>query len=135
MAFRELLTDGVKVRIRSVLAWAGIEIGAYAGSFAEHRTHLISESGVRTVWDVGAHIGQYAVQLRSHGYMGRVISIEPAEASFKELSRRAGADSAWIRLRVGLSWTRGGGRVERGGQRPKQFAAPDGRTTSDREFE
>jgi FkbM family methyltransferase len=104
---RERLPDSAKLRIRKVLAKAGIEIGAYTGSFAEHREHLISRSRIKTVWDVGAHIGQYAVQLQSHGYAGRIISIEPGEAAFRELASRATANTKWTALDVAVTDTVG----------------------------
>jgi FkbM family methyltransferase len=104
---RERLSDRVKLRLRKALAKVGIEIGAYAGSFAEHRTHLIGGRRVETVWDVGAHVGQYAAQLRSHGYMGHVISIEPGDASFQELSKHAAGDAKWTTLGVAATDTVG----------------------------
>jgi FkbM family methyltransferase len=104
---REMLPDGVKLRIRKALAKAGIEIGGYKGSFAEHRTRLINGCRVETVWDVGAHIGQYAVQLRSHHYVGRIISIEPGNSAFKELSKRAAGSDKWITLDAAVTDTVG----------------------------
>jgi FkbM family methyltransferase len=100
---RQRVSDDVKLRIRRALARAGIEIGAYTGSFSEHRMRIIRRRGVETVWDVGAHIGQYAVQLQSHGYAGRIISIEPSEASFKELAKRAGRSDNWMAVAVAVA--------------------------------
>jgi|ERR1700680_189923 len=100
---RERLTDGVKLRIRKVLAKAGIEIGAYAGSFAQHRTRIILGGGVKTVWDVGAHIGQYAAQLQSHRYVGRIISIEANDVSFEKLAERAGGSARWTTIAVAIA--------------------------------
>jgi FkbM family methyltransferase len=100
---RDRLSDGVKLRIRRALAKLGIEIGAYAGSFAEHRTLLIRGSHVETVWDVGAHVGQYAVQLQSHGYVGHIISIEPSNVAFRELSVRAARSESWTALSVAVA--------------------------------
>ncbi len=100
---RERLSDGVKLRIRKALAKVDIEIGAYSGSFSEHRTYLIRERRVQTVWDVGAHIGQYAVQLQSHGYAGRIISVEPGYAAFRELAKRAVGSDKWTTLDVAVA--------------------------------
>ena len=60
MAFRELLTDQSKIWIRRVLSKLGVEIGAYNGSFAQHRARLINNGRVSTVWNVGAHVGSTA---------------------------------------------------------------------------
>ena len=104
---RERFTDNVKLQIRRGLAKLGIEIGAYSGSFAEHRAHLILGHRVHTVWDVGAHVGQYAVQLQSHGYVGRIISIEPSAAAFRALSARASKRDSWTAVSVAVADTVG----------------------------
>jgi FkbM family methyltransferase len=62
---------------------------------------------VETVWDVGAHIGQYAVQLQSHGYVGQIISIEPGAAAFRHLSRRAAGKPSWMAINVAVTDTVG----------------------------
>ena len=93
----------MKLRIRRGFARAGLEIGAYTGSFSQHRTQLIRARGVETVWDVGAHIGEYAVQLQTYGYVGRIISIEPSEASFKELAKRADRGDKWIAIAMAVA--------------------------------
>jgi FkbM family methyltransferase len=101
--FREWLPDAAKVRIRQILARIGVEVGAYTGSFAEHRTRLIRTERVATIWDVGAHIGQYATQLQSHGYVGQIISIEPSDVSFVALSKRAAKSATWTALSIAVS--------------------------------
>jgi FkbM family methyltransferase len=98
-----LLSDSMKVRLRHVLARLGIEIGAYAGSFANHRAHLLVHGGVLTVWDVGAHVGQYGSRLRDHDYRDRIISIEPNRAAFEELSRRASRGTGWTAVPLAVS--------------------------------
>ena len=95
--------DGLKLRLRKVLAKAGIEIGAYTGSFAEHRAQIIRAGGVETVWDVGAHVGQYAVELRSQGYVGHIISIEPSDAAYRELAKRARAKDRWTTVALAVT--------------------------------
>ena len=103
MRLGEWLPDGLKLRLRTLLAKAGIEIAAYTGSFAEHRSQIVRAGGVETVWDVGAHIGEYAVQLQTYGYVGRIISIEPSEASFKELAKRADRGDKWIAIAMAVA--------------------------------
>jgi FkbM family methyltransferase len=98
--FKDRLSDGAKIRVRKLLARAGLEIGAYKGSFAEHRLTLLRQLGVKTVWDVGAHVGQYASGLREHGFQGHLISVEPATAAHADLARRAAGDSTWTVVRA-----------------------------------
>jgi FkbM family methyltransferase len=109
MMLRERLSDGMKVRVRRALASLGIEIASYTGSFAEHRAHLIEQGRVSTVWDVGAHIGQYGDRLRTHGYHGQIVSIEPALAAFDQLLARSKRESRWAALQVAVSDSAGEG--------------------------
>lgn len=103
MTLREHISDTLKVRVRSALAKLDIEIGAYTGSFADHRSRLLRELSISTVWDVGAHVGQYGAHLRDHGFHGRIISIEPSPHSYAELARRARADGTWDCVRQAVA--------------------------------
>lgn len=83
-----------------MLAKVGLEIGTYAGSFSEHRLKLLNELGVCTLWDVGAHVGQYARALRDHGYTGRIVSLEPGNDAHARLQRTARDDDRWTVFRI-----------------------------------
>jgi FkbM family methyltransferase len=107
MPLRALLSDNAKVWIRGGLSKLGIEIGAYTGSFAEHRTNLINRGKVSTVWDIGAHVGQYGARLLSNGYRGRIVSVEPSARSFADLCRRASGHPGWTVIELALSDTVG----------------------------
>ncbi len=97
---RDHLNDKIKLRMRSLLATMGLEIGTYAGSFAEHRLKLLHDLGIRTVWDVGANIGQYACLLRGNGYRNHIVSLEPGSGAHASLERRARGDALWTVIRT-----------------------------------
>lgn len=97
---KDHLNDTAKRRLRGLLAKMGLEIAAYAGSFAEHRVKLLHSLGVRTVLDVGAHVGQYASSLRANGFSGDIVSLEPASAAHEDLRRTANGDDQWTVLRA-----------------------------------
>jgi FkbM family methyltransferase len=107
MTLRENVPDHLKLRIRAAFAKMGIEVSAYTGSFAEHRTKLILDGAVETVWDVGAHVGQYAAQLNAHGYRGQIVSIEPGPAAFARLRDRARQRSGWTALELAVAGSSG----------------------------
>jgi FkbM family methyltransferase len=51
--------------------------------------------GVDIVIDVGGNEGQYALELRDHGYAGQIVSIEPLEEAYNTLLERARKDPQW----------------------------------------
>lgn len=52
--------------------------------------------GSNVVFDIGANIGQFAQELRSVGFTGKIISFEPQSSAHGKLSIAASSDSAWI---------------------------------------
>lgn len=59
------------------------------------RSRLLERHQITLVLDVGANRGQYAKDLRSIGYLGKIVSFEPMVEAFNELSRIAALDSKW----------------------------------------
>ena len=56
---------------------------------------LLPFLAVDCVFDVGAHVGEYATSLRRAGYSGDIVSFEPVSGSFRELKERAAPDPRW----------------------------------------
>lgn len=56
---------------------------------------LLPFLAVDCVFDVGAHVGEYATSLRRAGYAGDIVSFEPVSGSFRELKERAAPDPRW----------------------------------------
>ena len=63
---------------------------------------ILDRLKVSMVFDVGAHIGEYATRLRQIGYQARIISFEPRADAFSELSARAMSDPNWEVQRLAL---------------------------------
>jgi FkbM family methyltransferase len=57
---------------------------------------LISHPYFSVLLDIGANTGQYALQARSDGFKGKIISIEPSSTAHQRLSENASRDSMWI---------------------------------------
>jgi len=69
-----------------------------------HFAHrAILECGVSAVLDIGANVGQFAIDLRASGFAGRVVSFEPQAAAFAALSQASAADPGWECHRLGLA--------------------------------
>jgi FkbM family methyltransferase len=60
--------------------------------------YLHSYNKIDLLFDVGANIGQYAMQARNEGYTGRIVSFEPTKKAYKELliNHQKSKDSKWL---------------------------------------
>jgi FkbM family methyltransferase len=79
----------------SILRRGDLELRRYSNSMRAKRARVLREARVSLVLDVGANVGQYAHELRSSGYSGRIVSFEPLPDVFDQLSRRAVQDPMW----------------------------------------
>ena len=67
-----------------------------SNSSAAQLAAALSWHGVNLIFDIGANVGQYGKELRSHvGYKGRIISFEPMKLAHTKLQRVASADPLW----------------------------------------
>ncbi len=48
------------------------------------------------VFDIGANVGQFAQELRSVGFTGKIISFDPLTAAHAQLTAAASRDPAWL---------------------------------------
>jgi FkbM family methyltransferase len=67
------------------------------------RSRILAERRVTLVVDVGANEGQWANALRTSGYRGRIVSLEPLAVPFATLAARAAGDPGWTALRAALA--------------------------------
>ena len=86
----------------------GFEISRYRPLAARVVARLDS---VPVVVDVGANRGQYATELRQHGYRGEIVSFEPLEEAFAQLAAAAARDVDWTCHRMALGASGGEGRI------------------------
>lgn len=86
----------IKNFLKVILKKFGITLGRVSNSDIGRRMLLIKGNKINKVVDVGANIGQYASEIRSHGFNGEIISFEPLKDAFLELQSRAKKDCHWV---------------------------------------
>jgi poly(ribitol-phosphate) beta-N-acetylglucosaminyltransferase len=72
-----------------------------------HVAWLLNRYRVDCVLDVGANVGQYALELRRNGFRGHIISFEPVPAFAEKLEKLAAGDDRWVVHRLALGSTEG----------------------------
>lgn len=90
---RNAVRENAKLQLRERLGRLGVSIGT--DPYANRLTRTLANHDLRTVLDIGANVGQYSALLRSAGYRGRIISLEPLSDAYERLSRRASGDHLW----------------------------------------
>jgi FkbM family methyltransferase len=71
------------------------------------RQRMLEWLGVDLLFDVGANVGQYAIDVRKWGYEGEIVSFEPQSAVFRELEAAARDDPRWTVRQMALGETAG----------------------------
>lgn len=64
-------------------------------TFKRHFVRALQQHEVDTVLDIGANTGQFAAALRRAGFTGRIVSVEPLSAAFRQLQQAAASDAQW----------------------------------------
>lgn len=89
---------------KRLLQKAGVDLIKYDYRVhpAARRFYLMSSFKIDLVFDVGAHIGNYAKRIRNIGYLGRIVSFEPQSSAYERLSRKAKGDPFWETVNIAL---------------------------------
>jgi FkbM family methyltransferase len=69
---------------------------AYPSSEEVLLTRFLTVAQPKTVFDVGANVGQYGLSLRKCGFTGRIVSFEAIPSVHAQLSAVAARDRDWI---------------------------------------
>lgn len=95
--------------VRGQLRKRGLALVGYSPDDYVHlrRARILAAHGVELVLDVGANTGQYAAHLRTEGYAGRIVSFEPAGATFATVAAAAERDPRWEARRCAVGATAG----------------------------
>lgn len=87
------LRERAKLGVRRGLQRADLSIGR--DPYTSRLVRSLEHAGIDTVLDIGANVGQFSSMLRTSGFAGRLISVEPLTTAFAQLARRAGRDPQW----------------------------------------
>lgn len=84
-------------RIRKFALKFGIELNRYnpVQSQEARMARLLAHHDIDLVLDVGANTGGYALSLRDAGFHGDILSFEPLEQAYAELTQAAATDARW----------------------------------------
>ncbi len=88
----------LKKLLRKALNGAGIEIHRFSpdSSRLGRLATCLREHRIDFVVDVGANEGQFAQDLRTGGFGGRILSLEPMTVAHRLLTEASRGDSAWM---------------------------------------
>ena len=86
----------MKDLIIKILRQNGITIKRYPNTDIANRMKLVRRKKIDTLLDIGANSGQYATQMREHGYKGNIVSFEPLKDTFEELKATSIKDNNWL---------------------------------------
>jgi FkbM family methyltransferase len=88
-------TNRVLSTLAPMLHALDVHVDRWSRTYEYSRARLLSDLRVATVLDIGANEGQYARRLRSLGYSGRIISVEPLGEPYVRLSGASSRDPDW----------------------------------------
>ena len=98
------MVHSIEAFIRRSARRVGLDLHRYRPEASEGTriARMLQCHGVDVVFDVGANVGQYASSLRSGGYLGRIVSMEPLATAWEQLARQSRRDPAWDALRIAV---------------------------------
>lgn len=88
----------MKSVVRKLARYCGIELHRYrpANSPAAQLASALSLAGIDMVFDIGANQGQFAREIREHGYKGKIVSFEPLTTAREKLLLLSARDPSWL---------------------------------------
>jgi FkbM family methyltransferase len=98
----------LKHELRRLLWKLGYDLSRFdpQDSALARRRQLLRSYGIDTVLDVGANLGQFAMQLRHDlGFAGKIVSFEPLSSAFRFLEATARVDPRWRVINCALGDT------------------------------
>lgn len=87
----------IKVKSEILLRKTGVKFGMDFKMTDEERVILLlKHNKIDLIFDIGANTGQYARELFSLGYKGKIVSIEPLSEAYNQLLKHSENNPNWI---------------------------------------
>jgi FkbM family methyltransferase len=99
------MRSSLKEEVRWWLHHRGVHLGGASWSVRGKRATMLRHHGIRTMFDVGGNVGQYATEIRRSGFDGDIYSYEPLSGPFRTMVAAAARDPRWhpVQTAVGSS--------------------------------
>lgn len=113
----------IQSQFRAGLRRVGVDVSRWPEEAPAHRrVRLLETYDIDVVLDVGANDGDFALELRRHGFQNRIVSLEPIHQAYEKLQARTSSDEQWTAVRCALG--------DRSGQQLIHVAANNARSSS-----
>lgn len=83
----------------------GAQLIRYPSTDLKRRMALLRHFEINKILDVGANVGDYAIELRKLGFQEKIVSFEPLAATYQELKKNAKYDNNWDTVNIALGNT------------------------------
>lgn len=87
----------LKSSAKALIRFFGFDLHRYSplSSDDAQLVAMLKQHQVNLIFDVGANVGQFGIQLRKAGYSGRIVSFEPLSEARKHLLIVSNNDKMW----------------------------------------
>lgn len=82
--------------VKKILRKLGVQLQRYPEKDLVRRIKIVENYQIDTIFDIGANIGQYSINMRHLGFKGKIISFEPMKKAFEVLRKKSLKDENWL---------------------------------------
>ncbi len=88
----------MKKLIRKLLNRFGIDLHRFqpSSSFEAQIVAAMKKVKIDVLFDIGANTGQFSLEMRKNGYLGKIVSFEPLTSAIKKLNSLSSKDVNWF---------------------------------------
>ena len=86
----------MKKLLKDTLNKFGLQLQRYPSIDLARRIKIVKNFNINVLIDIGASVGQYALEMRKIGYKGKIISFEPRKSAYNILKEVAAKDKNWL---------------------------------------